>query len=118
MTIDGTSYPPSSDRPVSSIVTMKCVGKLPAGMHAISGSWVPGKVEKLSENALVVTFEETQDGLKMSQPTGDHYDAKFDGKEYAYEGSAQINKVVLKRIGPAVIEETDKWMGKSCIQPG
>jgi hypothetical protein len=79
-----------------------------AGMHAVSGAWVAEKAENVSENGLVVTFEETADGLKMSQPTGDHFDAKLDGKDYPFEGSAEVNKVVLKRIGPRVIEEIDK----------
>jgi len=107
-----TSHPPSSDKPVTGTVTLKRLGKSMAGMHAVSGSWVAEKAENVSENGLLVTFEETAGGLKMSQPTGENYDAKFDGKEYPYEGSAQVNKVVLKKIGPRVIEETDKHDGK------
>ena len=107
-----SSHPPSSDKPVTGTVTLKRLGKSMAGMHAVSGSWVAEKAENVSENGLLVTFEETAGGLKMSQPTGEHYDAKFDGKEYPYEGSAQVNKVVLKKIGPRVIEETDKRDGK------
>lgn len=56
----------------------------------------------------MATFEQTADGLKMSRPIGEHYDAKLDGKDYPYEGAAEVNKVVLKRIGQRVIEETDK----------
>lgn len=103
-----TSHPQSSDKPVTGNMTLKRVGKSMPGMHAASGSWVPEKADNISENALMMTFDETAEGLKMSQPTGEHYDAKFDGKDYPYGGSAEINKVLLKRIGPRVIEETDK----------
>jgi hypothetical protein len=103
-----TTHPQSSDKPVTGTVTLKRAGKSMAGMHAVSGAWVAEKAENVSENGLVVTFEETADGLKMSQPTGDHFDAKLDGKDYPFEGSAEVNKVVLKRIGPRVIEEIDK----------
>jgi hypothetical protein len=107
-----TSYPPSSDKPVTGSVTEKRAGKTVAGMHAVSGSWVAEKAENISENGLMMTFEESPDSLKMTQPTGEHYDAKFDGKEYPYEGSSGINKVVLKRVGAREIEETDKRDGK------
>jgi hypothetical protein len=111
-TTEFTSNPPSSDKPVTGSFVAKRVGKALAGMHAVSGSWAAEKIENISENALPMTLEESADGLKMSQATGEHYDAKFDGKEYPYEGSSEINKVVLKKISDRVIEETDKRDGK------
>ena len=111
-TSEFTSHPPSSDKPVTGTFMTKRVGKAPAGMHAVSGSWVAEKAENVSENGLTTTFEESADGLKMSAPTGEHYDAKLDGKEYPYEASPSMNKVVLKKIGARVIEETDKRDGK------
>lgn len=103
-----TSYPESSDKPVTGVATLKRVGKSTAGMHASSGSWVTEKAENVSENALLTTFEQTADSLKMTQPTGEHYDAKLDGKAYPYGGSPDVEQVVLKRIGARGIEETDK----------
>lgn len=103
-----TSYPAASAKPVTGAATMKRVGKAPAGMHAFSGSWVAEKAENVTDNGLLVAFEQTADGLKMTQPTGEHYDAKLDGKPYAYGGSPGTDTVVLKRIGTHVIEETDK----------
>jgi len=103
-----TTWPASSDKPVTGGVTLKRVGKSTAGMHAFSGSWLADKAQNISENALLATFEQTADGLKMTQPTGEHYDAKLDGKTYPYGGSADVQQVVLKRIGPRAIEETDK----------
>ena len=103
-----TRHPQSSDKPVTGTVILKRAGKSMAGMHAVSGAWVEEKTQNISENDLLVTFEETADVLKMSQPTGRHFDAKLDGKDYSFEGAAEVNKVVVKRIGPRVIEEIDK----------
>jgi hypothetical protein len=111
-TSEFTSHPPSSDKPVTGSFVSKRVGKAPAGMHAVSGSWAAEKIEDISENALPMTLEESADGLKMSQTTGEHYDAKFDGKEYPFEGSSQINQVVLRKVSSRVIEEIDKHDGK------
>jgi hypothetical protein len=108
ITVQFTEHPPSSDKPVTGTVIVKRVGKPEPGRHALSGSWVEEKVDNVSENDLLGTFDETADGLKSSRPTGEHYDAKFDGKEYPFEGASGVNKVVLKRIGPQVIEETLK----------
>lgn len=107
-----TNHPEASDKPVTGTVTLKRVGKSTPGAHASQGSWVAEKAENVSDNGLVATYEESADGLKMSQPTGEHYDAKFDGKDYPYEGSADVNQVVLKHVSPRVIEETDKHDGK------
>lgn len=107
-----TGYPASGDKPVTSTGDYKRAGAPVAGSHAISGSWTMDKVENVSDNGLTITFEQSADGLKMKTPTGDHFDAKFDGKEYPAEGSPQTDKVVLKRIGPKEIEETDKLAGK------
>jgi hypothetical protein len=107
-----TSHPSSSDQPVTGSVTLKRAAKGVPGTHAISGSWVAEKVENISDNGLTTALEETADGLKMSAPTGEHYDAKLDGKDYPYEGSNDVNKVAVKRIGPRIIEEIDKRDGE------
>jgi len=108
---EGTFYPVSSDKPVTWTSTVKRVGSSIAGMHAISGSWLAEK-ENVSENAKLNTFEQTADGLKWSAPTGEHYDAKLDGKEYPVSGARGWDKVVLKRLGANSIEETDKFRDK------
>jgi hypothetical protein len=102
------TYRGASDKPVISTSTMKRVGKPIAGAHLISGSWVPDKTLKESENGLLVTYEQTADGLKMTAPTGEHYEAKFDGKEYPVSGSAAPSRVILKRVNSRIIEKTDK----------
>ncbi len=50
--------------------------------------------------------------MKMSSPTGEFFDAKFDGKDYPYKGNAGITSVSLKQVDANTIEETDKREGK------
>lgn len=78
----------------------------------MSGSWRTDKVNSVSDNGLLVTYEGTQDGLKMSDPNGESYDAKFDGKDYPVQGDPGHTMVSLKRIGNDTVEETDKRNGK------
>jgi hypothetical protein len=59
-----------------------------------------------------VTYQGTADGLKMSDPNGNSYDAKFDGKDYPINGDPGHTMVSLKRVGDDTIEETDKRDGK------
>jgi len=88
------------------------VSKGPAGSHAVSGSWRAEKINSLSSNGLTITYQGTADGLKMSNPTGQSYDAKFDGKEYPMQGDPGHTMVTLKRIDTNTIEETDRRDGK------
>jgi len=97
--------------PVTGEIVYKRVGKRPAGAHAISGSWRGEKVTSVSNNGLTVTYQGTENGLKMTAPTGQSYDAKFDGKDYPIDGDPGHTMVSLKRIGDSV-EETDKRDGK------
>ena len=92
------------------IFTRKAAG--PAGAHAISGAWLQSKEEDASESVLTVTFQASEDGLTMSDGTGDSYTAKFDGKDYPYKGDPGTTSVSLKKISSNTIEETDKRNGK------
>ena len=65
VTFEYTVYPESGNQPVTGKTIAKRIGNAPTGMHAISGAWEPQK-EDMSENALLTTFEETSDGLKMT----------------------------------------------------
>lgn len=98
----------SEDKAVTGEVVFARVSKGPAGSHPISGSWRVEKVNTVSDNGLTVTFQGTVDGLKMSDPNGESYDAKFDGKDYPIQGDPGHTMVSLKRIGNDTIEETDK----------
>jgi hypothetical protein len=102
----------SGTQPVTGEATSKRVGPAPAGAHALSGAWRTEKFDTISSNGLTVTYQGTGDGLKMSDPNGNSYDAKFDGKEYPINGDPGHTMVTLKRIGDDTIEETDKRGGK------
>jgi hypothetical protein len=99
-------------QPVTGEITSKRVAPGAAGLHAVSGSWQQEKINSVSSNGLTVTYQETADGLKMSDPNGNSYDAKFDGKDYPINGDPGHTMVSLKRIGDDTIEETDKREGK------
>lgn len=93
--------------------TSKRVGVAPEGdANKISGDWQPGRIENASESILMLTYKVTDDGLSMSDQTGDSYTAKFDGKDYPYKGDPGTTSVSLKKIDANTIEETDKRNGK------
>jgi hypothetical protein len=102
----------SGTQPVTGEVTLTRVEPAPAGAHAISGAWRTSKVNTVSSNGLTVTYKGTADGLMMSDPNGNSYDAKFDGKDYPINGDPGHTMVSLKKIGSDTIEETDKREGK------
>lgn len=102
----------SEDKPVTGEFMSTRVSKGPAGSHAVSGSWRVAKVNSVSDNGLTVTFQGMADGLKMTDPNGESYEAKFDGKDYPIQGDPGHTMVSLKRIGNDTIEETDKRDGK------
>jgi hypothetical protein len=83
----------------------------PAGANKVSGEWRPVRTNT-SEDVITVTYQVTADGLAMSDPTGDSFSAKFDGKEYPFKGDPGITGVSLKRIDENTIEETDTREGK------
>jgi len=111
-TLDDTFTDTSGTQPVTGEATSKRVAPAPAGAHALSGSWRTEKVDSLSDNGLTVTYQGTENGLKMSDENGNNYDAKFDGKEYPINGDPGHTMVSLKRLGNDTIEETDKRDGK------
>lgn len=102
----------SGTQPITGEATSTRVAAGPSGAHVLSGSWRTEKLNNISDNGLTVTFQGTENGLKMSDPNGNSYDAKFDGKEYPINGDPGHTMVTLKRIGNDVIEETDKRDGK------
>ena len=102
----------SGTQPVTGEATSTRVAPGAAGSHAMSGAWRLEKVNSISNNGLTVTYQGTADGLKMSDPNGNSYDAKFDGKDYPIQGDPGHTMVSLKRIADNTIEETDKRDGK------
>ena len=111
MTEEFKSYPPAG-QPVTGKVTSQRVAKGPAGSHAVSGSWRATKAADFSDSGLTVTFKSTPDGLTMTAPTGESYDAKFDGKDYPIKGDRGGSMVSLKKVDARTVEETTKRDGK------
>jgi len=112
VTVDLTAYLETSKQPVKFKGMMIRVAAGPAGSHAISGSWQPQKVLSESENALTVTYKSTTDGLMMSTPTGDSFEAKFDGKDYPAKGNPNVSTVSLTKVNDRSFDETLKRDGK------
>jgi hypothetical protein len=112
MTVEGTYYSEGSPDPTRETDTYTRVGEGPAGSHALSGQWRQTKIAKASENSMVVTLQETPNGLKLSDATGGGWDAKFDSKEYPAANDPGHTMVSLKRIDPNTIVETDSRDGK------
>lgn len=98
--------------PVTAEETLKRVKSGPAGADAISGSWQPVALKDVSANGLTVTYEAIPDGLKASNPNGEGYAAKFNGKEYPIEGDPAHDMVTLRRVNGRTIQETDTQDGR------
>ena len=107
-----TWQPEASNKQQSGKAVSTRVAKGPAGSHAISGSWRGERLQDLSENAMIVAYKSTGDGLSMKWGTGESYDAKFDGKDYPFKGDPGVTSVSLKKINANTIEETDKRDGR------
>jgi len=97
--------------PVTATETYKRVSAGPAGASPVSGSWQVVKIEGASQNGTSVTYRSISDGLEASNPSGEGYSARFDGKEYPIHGEPAHNTVSLQRIDPDTIVETDKQDG-------
>jgi hypothetical protein len=102
----------SGTHPVDGEMTYTRVSAGPAGSHALSGSWRAEKFNNVSPNGLTITFELTASGMKMSDPTGGSYDAKFDGKYYPIHGDPGQSMISLRRVDANTIEATVKRQGK------
>lgn len=111
-TLDDKFTDTSGTQPVTGEATSKRVAPAPAGAHALSGSWRTDKINSISDNGLTITYQGTENGMKMSDQNGNSYDAKFDGKDYPINGDPGHTMVSLKRAGNSTIEETDKRDGK------
>jgi hypothetical protein len=103
---------PAHGKPVTGKITLTRVSAAPPGAHAISGSWRTATVENVSEPGLTVTFKSTADELSMNRPTGEYYEAKFDGKNYPVNGNRAGGTVSLQKVNSKTIVETYKQDGK------
>src|SRR5260370_28247923 len=69
------------------------VAKGPAGSNAISGSWRTSKMENVSDNGLMWTYQANGDQLSMSYPTGQSYTAKLNGPQAPFKGDPGVSTV-------------------------
>lgn len=105
-------HPAGSDQMVTATGISSRVGEPQAGAHALSGSWKTEKWESASDNALTFIYAASSDGLNFKASTGEAYSAKFDGKDYPFQGDPGTTSVVLKKIDDHTFEETYKRNGE------
>jgi hypothetical protein len=82
------------------------------GLHAISGTWRPDKIAKLSDSALTLTFRDTDNGLAMRAGDGRSYDAKFDRQDYPFQGDAAKTVVSVGHPSPSTLQINRKLNGQ------
>ncbi len=111
LAVKSTSYPKENGNSVDTEASFTRMGKGPADANDTSGSWQINEVVE-SDNGLTTTYKWAGDELSMTQPTGENYTAKLDGKDYPYQGSYSYDSVSLKRIDEHTIEVTNKRDGK------
>lgn len=92
--------------------TFQRIGTASAGTNAITGTWHAQKIKFDSKNGAIVTYHSTAQGLAASNPGGEGYEAKFDGKEYPVMGDPAHSTVSLKRVDERTIVETDRQDGR------
>lgn len=111
LTLKTTSYSMMNDKSVQTEVTFARAGQGPSGADPASGSWKINKLKE-SDEGLTTTYKWSGDTLNMTQPTGESFTAKLDGKDYPYKGSYSFDSVSLKRVDDHTIEATNKRAGK------
>jgi hypothetical protein len=84
----------------------------PKGSHAVSGSWKMAKINTISDNGVVFTYQVSGNQLTMTAPTGQSYTATLDGTEAPMKGDPGVTTVSVKMVGKNTLVETDKRNGK------
>ena len=88
------------------------VGPVPAGAHAVSGSWVTDKLEGISDAGVTLTLKTSGDTLHAVAGTGETYDAHFGGPAVPVSGDPGHTMAAVKRLSPTAFQETDMRDGK------
>ena len=102
----------TSSAPVTGKVKLVRVADGPAGSSPFSGAWRTAKIDTLSANDLLITYQTHGDMLSMSEPTGQSYMAKLDGTAAPFKGDPGLDTVSVKMTGPGAYRETDMRAGK------
>ncbi len=97
--------------PIDGQSSLKRVGPAPAGAHAISGQWVPEKVNDYSDAALSSTY--TIDGNKVTwSGQGQTYTAELGGAAVPVTGDIGGTTVAVSGDGAGGLKETFSRDGK------
>jgi hypothetical protein len=99
-------------QPITAQKTSVRISAASEGSNPISGSWQAQKINVTSENGVTVTYRSVAHGLQASNPDGEGYTAKFDGKDYPIQGDPAHCTVSLKRVNANTMIETDKQAGR------
>jgi hypothetical protein len=108
-TFESTSNRPGGESHVNG--TMTRVASAPAGSHALAGSWHTSSFQNASDNMLVYTYKINGDTVAMSNPRGESYTARLDGKPVPFTGDPGTDMVAVKMVGKAM-QETSMMSGK------
>lgn len=98
--------------PVTGKVTLARVAEAPEGAHAISGSWKTAKVDAVSDEGMVFTFDREGDTVNLSTPGGISYSAKLGGPEVPIKGDIAGTMVKVEAVGDNGVRETYSRDGK------
>jgi hypothetical protein len=92
--------------------TFSRVGEAKAGESPVSGSWKVDNYTGATDNVLTFVYTGSGNGMNFKASTGESYTAKFDGKDYPFQGDPGTTSVVLKKIDDHTFEETYKRNGE------
>lgn len=109
--IAGTNYPADGSQPVKFEVKYTRAAAGPADSNATSGSW---RIQNISEDTagLTTMWKVSVDEVSMSTPTGESWQAKFNGGESPVKGIYANETVSAKKLGSREIEVTYMRDGK------
>jgi hypothetical protein len=111
LTVASTNYNADGSAPFKSEAKLDRISKGPAGSNSISGSWRIANAQT-DDPGTLSTYKSTSDGLSVSTPTGQSWEAKFDGKDYPVKGVFSNETVSLKKVNDHTIDATYKRDGK------
>lgn len=108
-TFESISNKPSGPSTVKGTMTRVAAGA--PGSNALAGSWRTTSYQSASESALSYTYKIAGDTVSMSNPEGESYTAKLDGKPVPYKGDPGTDMIAVKMVGNTM-EETAMFKGK------
>ena len=107
-TMDGEFTNSSGANPVTAKGVFERVAKGATGSTAVAGSWQLKHVDNVSANGLTSTYKVDGNDISFSDPTGDSYTAKINGKPVEYTDGSGVTgtTVAVKREGKDTLRET------------